>query len=78
MNVPPKSVDNDRAERELICEDPNTGSIVVKKAFQETHNVINAYLVALGQLAADEVTNFISRSKGRWFGDSEIGRCGRR
>jgi hypothetical protein len=58
LNTPPKSVDEDRTGRERECNDPVTGSIAVKNSFQKTHKVINDYLVALGQLSNDRVTNF--------------------
>ena len=58
INLNRQTIDKDRDAREAICNNSETGSVALKKAYTQTHNVIHEYLVALGALAADELTNF--------------------
>lgn len=53
-----QSIVADRDNRETICDDSDKGSIALKEAYTNTHNVIHDYLDLLGDLAANDLTNF--------------------
>lgn len=57
----PETIDEDRKKREAVCDSSEPGgSIAVRDAFERTHDIIHDYIVALGQLAADDLTDFDS------------------
>ncbi|PZD70395.1 hypothetical protein C1752_13121 [Acaryochloris thomasi RCC1774] len=53
-----ETIDTDRGVREAVCNNPETGSIALKKAYTQTHNIIREYLGSLGALAANDLTNY--------------------
>ena len=53
-----RTINEGRDNDEAMCENPETGDVALRQAYTNIHGVIHSYLVALGNLAADDLTNF--------------------